>query len=77
MSKRNPTRRDVPVEVTPSAPAVPLRARRGWFVVLCLAFAAWVGFLTTLYFKTVRGKEDPHAHQADEEGLSVPSTTTR
>jgi len=66
MPKHKPTRPEAAKDSAPAElpPAKPLKPRRGLFVVLCLAFAVWVGFLTTLYFKTVYGKEDPHAHQA-------------
>jgi hypothetical protein len=65
MSKRNPTRAEAPkVDDAPELPPVkPLKPRKGLLAVLCVAFAIWVGFLTTLYFKTVYGREDPHAHR--------------
>ena len=66
MSKSKSTRAEAPKKDAPAEPppAKPLTPRKGLFVVLCAAFAVWVGFLTTLYFKTVYGKEDPHAHRA-------------
>jgi hypothetical protein len=68
MSKRKPTRPEAAKEPAPQLPPVePLKPRKGLFIVLCTAFAVWVGCLTTLYFKTVYGKEDPHAHQSVDE----------
>jgi hypothetical protein len=69
MSKRKPTRGDTapPQDAAPQLPpAAPPKPRKALFAVLCVAFAAWVGFLTTLYFKTVHGKQDPHAHRVIE-----------
>jgi hypothetical protein len=43
----------------PSMPQ-PLKPRRGLFIALCLIFAAWVGGLVAMYFKTVY----PHRHGA-------------
>jgi hypothetical protein len=65
MSKSKSTRREAPQEDAPALPpaAKPLKPRKGLFVVLCAVFAVWVGFLTTLYFKTVYGRVDPHAHR--------------
>ena len=66
MPKNKPIRAEAapkePAEVE-LRPVEPLKPQKGLVVVLSLAFAAWVAFLTTLYFKTVYGKEDPHAHQ--------------
>ena len=64
MSKSKPTRVEAPRADSPEVPLVkPLKPRKGLFVVLCAAFAVWVGCLTTLYFKTVHGKQNPHVHQ--------------
>ena len=74
MSRNNKPTRPEPARepVLEAAPIEPLKPQRGLFVILCAAFVIWVGFLTTLYFKTVHGKEDPHAHrvvdQAPEKG---------
>ena len=68
MSKRKPTPPKAATEPALELPPTePLKPRKGLFVVLCVTFAVWVGFLTTLYFKTVYGKVDPHAHRAVEE----------
>ena len=68
MSKSKSTtttpREGPPMEASQPPPAKSLKPRKGLFVVLCAAFAVWVGFLTTLYFKTVYGRVDPHAHRA-------------
>ena len=64
MPKNKPTRPEAAKDPAPRElpPTKPLRPRKGLFIIVCTAFAVWVGFLTTLYFKTVYGKEDPHAH---------------
>ena len=64
MSKNEPTRAEAAKDPVAAdlPPVEPLQRRKGLFIVMCVVFAAWVGFLTTLYFKTVYGKEDPHAH---------------
>jgi hypothetical protein len=42
-------------QAAPAGPAAqPLTARRGVFILLSIAFAAWIGFLLYLYFMTVR-----------------------
>jgi hypothetical protein len=71
MSKGKSPRREASREqdAPPLPPARPLTPRKGLFVALCAVFAVWVGCLTTLYFKTVYGKVDPHAHRAVDEPL--------
>lgn len=74
MSKTKPTRAESPKADAPEfPPQMPLKPRKGLFVVLCAAFAVWVGLLTTLYFKTVYGRVDPHAHRlADQPPEKAP-----
>lgn len=59
MSRGKRTEKSAPKgERQPDAPAtgpiaVKLLPRRRLFVVMCVIFALWVGFLVTLYFTTV------------------------
>ena len=65
MPRNKPTRSDAATDPRPRRfrRFEPLKPRKGLFALLCVVFAVWVGLLTTLYFKTVYGKEDPHAHR--------------
>lgn len=54
-----------PIEAAAAPAPQPLTPRKGLFVALCVVFGVWVAFLATLYFTTVYGKQDPHAHVQD------------
>jgi hypothetical protein len=46
--------------VSPTEPVIHMRPRRGLFFLLLVIFVIWIGFLVTLYFKTVYHKTDVH-----------------
>jgi hypothetical protein len=47
-------------------PVVRLKPRPAIFFILLVVFAIWIGFLVSLYFKTVYHKTDVHVENSSE-----------